>query len=116
MNRNYYTFIGCSNAVEYFYSKHEKAASPDVIVAVQQLQSIREALLHSSAIGDPERSLKSALNSHVVSLLEAIETLRSSAEFASMDETLIDLLNHYYNISDEIMGGGGSISEDGERR
>ncbi|MGJ8726226.1 MAG: hypothetical protein ACSHYB_16840 [Roseibacillus sp.] len=108
MNENYYTFIGCCNAVEQTF-----AGDAEVADAVNNLTSVRKALLESGQSGDPDTSLKSALEVHVVTLLEAIEALRASPKYQSLDDKLVELLNNYYNISDSIMGGGGGSSSDG---
>ena len=108
MNQHTYTFIGCCSAIE-----HALAGDPTVAEALQKLSSIRLALLDSQQGNDPDSNLKAALRSHVVPLLEAVETLRKSPKYQALDSTLIELMNHYYNISDAIMGGGGSGSESG---
>lgn len=111
MKHKLYTFIGCSLAIEHQIRQHGEPAA-DVNSALAALTSIRESLLVSSAASG-DVTLETALNEHVTSLLEAIEMLRASQSFAHLDDSLIDLLDHYYNIGDSLMGGGGDSSWSG---
>lgn len=108
MNEQYYTFIGCCNAMEQAFANDPEAAK-----AVAKLSSIRKSLLESGPSDESGTNLKSALRTHVVTLLEAVETLRANPKYQSLDGKLIELMNNYYNISDTIMGGGGGSSSDG---
>lgn len=103
MNEHVYTFIGCCHALE-----HALAGETEAAEAIGLLASIRESLLAGPQGGEAE--LHDALRNHVVSLLEAVEMLRANPKYRQLDDTLIQLMNHYYNISDAIMGGGGGAS------
>ena len=102
MNENTYTFIGSCHAIEYNLADDADAKDP-----IAMLASVRVALLESLKTSDPQVDLQTALRAHVVTLLEAVERLRENEKYKSLDKTLIELMNNYYNISDAIMGGGG---------
>lgn len=107
MTNSFYTFIGCAHAIRHHASAADGADRQTALDTSSELTAVADQLLAACPHNATEQQVKDAFSLHVVTVLEAIETLRGTAVFAGLDDTLVDLLEHYYNAADSIMGGGG---------
>ncbi len=110
MNKEYYTYLGCSCAVEHLIANIEDGATPEVALVASDLAQVRIDLLNGSTNDPSMAAFEELFKNQVVIIMESIEVLRSSDCFANVDGVLNELLEHYYQIGDSLMGGGGSCS------
>lgn len=108
MNQQYYTYLGCSCAIEHYVSMIEGAPEA-VATAGADLAAVRVALLNSSSNDNSEEAFKELFENHVVVIIEAIEIIRTTSGYQNLDQQLTDLLDHFYDLADSIMGGGDDI-------
>ena len=109
MNPQYYTYIGCSCAVEHYVSNIPGGASESVATAGADLAGVRIALLNSSSSDNSDEAFAELFEGHVVIIMESIEVIRNSSGYQSLDQQLTDLLDHFYNLADSILGGGNDV-------
>lgn len=110
MNQEYYTYLGCSVAVEHFIANIQGGATPEVALAASDLAQVRVDLLNGSKDDSSMEAFEELFKTQVVIIMESIEALRSSGLFSELDTMLNELLDHYYDLADSLMGGGNNSS------
>ncbi len=111
MTRDHYTFVGCTCALEYYINASTASDKQTALGASAELVQVREQIMTACANDSSQETAKEVFSQHVVTVLESVETLRSTSLYSELDSTLIDLLDHFYNTADSIMGGGGGSSD-----
>ncbi len=109
----HYTFVGCISALEFHIKKSSFSDKQQAIDACADLVSVGENIMQECAGNNSDEKACEIFSKHVVTILGAIEQLRITSLFEGLDSTLIDLLDHFYNTADSIMGGGGASTYSG---
>jgi len=107
MTKDHYSFVGCTCALEYYINASNSSDKQEALDACAQLVSVRENIMQECAGDSSEEKAREVFGQHVVTVLESVERLRGTTLFSELDSTLVDLLDHFYNTADSIMGGGG---------
>ncbi|YCM42039.1 hypothetical protein V2O64_12075 [Verrucomicrobiaceae bacterium 227] len=105
MNRQYYTYFGCSCSIEHDISAIEGGAPKSVATAGADLAAIRIALHHISTSDNSEEAFKDHFEAHLGVMIKSIETIRKSGSYRSLDQRLTDLLDNFYDLANFIMNG-----------
>ena len=119
MNKELYTFLGCTKALEFYINASEANEASDTddkqtaLNAAALLSLVSENLMLQCAADSSEATAKEAFATQVTTILEAIEQVRNTAVFAELNSTLTELLDQFYNTAESIMGGGGQSSMNG---
>lgn len=101
-----YTFVGTTTAVKYHLTHATTPADAAALAASDQLQAVSEALLAACGDDVSDEQFKAQYANQVVSMLEAVETLRQSPAAANFNSLLDSLLEYFYGGADSLMGGG----------
>ena len=101
-----YTFIGATTAVKLHLTNAATPADAAALAACDQLQAASEALLAACGDDVSDEQFKNQYANQVVSVLEAVETLRQSPAAANFNSLLNSLLEYFYGGADSLMGGG----------
>jgi len=112
MTKDHYTFVGCTCALEYYVNASDASDKQTALDACAALKNVRESIMSNCENDSSEETSAEVFSEHVVTVLESIELIRSTSLYESLDTTLTDLLDHFYNTADSIMGGGGGSSSD----
>ncbi len=107
MTIDHYTFVGCTCALEHYINASNAADKQTALDATAELKTVCESILNACKNDSTEETAAEVFNQNVVTVLESIEHIRSTSLYENLDTTLIDLLEHFYNTADSVMGGGG---------
>lgn len=110
MTKNHYTFVGCTRALEYYVNASDASDKQTAVDACAALNTVSEAIMSECENDSTEEKAAEVFSQHVVTVLESIEYIRGTSLYQSLDSTLTDLLDHFYNTADDAMGGGGQTS------
>lgn len=107
MIQKLYTFVGCTTALRFYINRSSAADKVIALVSCEQLNDVSESLLEAVANNTTEEQFKELCKQHVITVLEAIEALRSSSVNLEFNETFLSLLEYFYTAADALAGGGG---------
>ncbi len=107
MIQQLYTFVGCTTAL-HFYINRSTAPDKDIALgACIALNGVSESLLEAVGQNTSEEAFKELCSEHVITVLESIETLRSTSVNAEFNDAFLSLLEYFYTAADALAGGGG---------
>jgi cobalamin biosynthesis protein CbiD len=107
MIQKLYTFVGCTTALRFYINRSTASDKATALGACEALQGVSESLLEAVGNNTSEESFKELCEEHVVTVLEAIETLRSTSVNQEFNDTFLSLLQYFYTAADALAGGGG---------
>ncbi|MFK7911694.1 MAG: hypothetical protein AB8F34_13985 [Akkermansiaceae bacterium] len=111
MTKDHYTFVGCSCALDFYVNASNAADKQTALDACANLTSVREAIMVACAADPSDEKAAEVFKDNVATVLESIEAIRSTSLVSELDSTLVDLLDHFYDTADSIMGGGGGSDD-----
>lgn len=107
MIQKLYTFVGCTTALRFYINRSTAPDKATALASCEQLNGVSESLLEAVANHTTEEQFKELCKQHVITVLEAIETLRNTSVNLEFNETFLSLLEYFYTAADALAGGGG---------
>ena len=107
MIQKLYTFVGCTTALRFYINRSTAADKATALGACEALNGVSESMLDAVGKNTSEEAFKELCGEHVITVLEAIETLRSTSVNQEFNDTFLSLLEYFYTAADALAGGGG---------
>ena len=106
MIQKLYTFTGCTAALRFYINRSSAPDKATALSACDQLTGVSESLLAAVSNSTSEEAFKELCGEHVITVLESIETLRSTSVHREFNDTFLSLLEYFYAAADALAGGG----------
>jgi cobalamin biosynthesis protein CbiD len=107
MIQKLYTYVGCTTALRFYINRSTASDKATALEACEALNGVGESLLEAVSNNTSEEAFKELCEAHVITVLEAIETLRSTSVNQEFNDTFLSLLEYFYTAADALAGGGG---------
>ena len=107
MKHHLYTFVGSATALHHYITQSTASDQAAALAACNQLTGVSTSLLDAAGTDTSEETFKELFSTHAVTVLEAVETLRQTSVYQTLNETITALLEYFYNAADALFGGGG---------